>query len=111
MGHINWSPLAVSEAMDQAVKDLAPILEHLDRAYNTVSQALTQPNLPQYIKQSLQGLQYEIGGIRHFQEKGKYWHEGRLHNAISRVRGDLPKENLKAEKVSAKAGKPLTLAV
>jgi hypothetical protein len=109
MGHIKWSPLAISQAMDKAEKEIAPIFEHLDRAYETVTAALAQPNLPQYIRQSLGGLQGEIGSLRH--EDPPSWHSGRLQNAIGRVRGDLPKENLKVEKAQAKVGKPLSLPV
>lgn len=112
MGHIQWSPLAVDKAMDQVREDLEPIFVHLDQAYQTASEALKQPNLPQYMKQSLAGLKYEIDRIR--REKrgttpGSYAHRGSLLDAIERVRGDLPAENLKQEKDAARHGKPLTM--
>jgi len=105
MGHIQWSPLAVSEAMDQVEKEIEPIFEPLDQAYETVSKTLNRPDLPQYIRHSLRGLHMEIGNLRH--QGPDHW-GGRLHNAIARVRRDLPKEKLKAE---TKAGKPLTLDI
>jgi hypothetical protein len=102
MGHIRWSALSVSQAVDKLNTTVEPIFEHLWRADAIAKEALLIPNLPDYMLQSLRGVQGEIHRITgmNLQHNGSA-----LLNQIDRVHRDLPDGSVEAEVGATKHGK------
>jgi hypothetical protein len=106
MGNIRWSAVAVNEAMKKVEKEIEPIFEPLWRADAMVKEAMNLPNLPDYMKQALSGLQGQIHTITGYdlQKRGS-----RLLDSIHYVRGKLPEGSVEAEEKATRHGKTHSL--
>ncbi len=83
---IRWSVLQVCQKLDQMeglLPDIEPILGEL---VASVGFALEVPNLPDYVKQPLWGIEGEATNMMR-----------RMHDRINRLRDLLPKEKLAKE--------------
>jgi hypothetical protein len=99
---IRWSAVSVSEAMDKVDKEIESIFEPLWRAAKIVRDAKEIPDLPDYMKHSLNGALSEIERITGVNLE-KYGSS--LTNAIARVRSDIPEGAIEAEKQTTRHGK------
>jgi len=103
---IKWSALKVSEAADKIEEFINQAAEPLEQARNVVQEARKIANLPQYIEQGLTGILGEIervtGGEHSWGDQAHY--DGSIKRAIDRIRGDIPKDALKADQSSQKYG-------
>ena len=106
MGHIRWSALSVSQAVDKLNVAVEPIFEHLWRADAIAKEALLIPHLPDYMKQSLGGV---IGEIHRITGRDLQHYGSALLNQIDRVHSDLPDGSAEAEVAATKHGKTESL--
>jgi hypothetical protein len=99
---IRWSAVSVSEAMDKVDKEIEPIFEPLWRADAIVREAMNLPNIPDYMKQALLGLQGQIHMITGYDlhKRGS-----RLLDSIHYVSSKLPEGSVEAEKHAIRHGK------
>lgn len=102
MGHIRWSALSVNKAMDEVATQIEAIFEPLWRADRMMKEAMEIPNLPDYMKSSLIGVEAEIHNITGYDLQR---HGSRLLNSIARVRRDIPEGSIEAEQNATKHGK------
>ena len=83
---VRWSVLKVKEATDIIEEHLTNAETPLQLAREEVLKAVRLPNLPQYMEQSLRGLDNDIQNYR-----------SRLNTRIRSIRDDLPKDQLAHE--------------
>jgi hypothetical protein len=101
MGNIRWSAVAVNAAMGKVEKEIEPIFEPLWRADKIVRDAMEIPNLPDYMKQALSGVQYRIHEITGM-NLDKYGSQ--ILGSIHYVRGKIPEGAIEAETAATKHG-------
>ena len=100
---IKWSALKVSEAMDMAEEFVNEAKEPLERALMVAQEAENIDNLPEYMKQRISRLTYEIQGA--IGGKGRYHDtDGTFRNVIKSVRDDIPEGAIEAERERTKNG-------
>ena len=107
---IRWSPVQVMEAADELEGQVAKIVKPLQRASAIAEKAKTIPNLPDYVKQRLTSVMFDIerviGGVErtgYNWEDGKsqpykYITEGSLQRGIEALRKQVPEDALKEAK-------------
>jgi len=112
---IKWDPVQVMEAADQLEGQVKQIIKPLQRARAAAEQAKSIPHLPEYVKQRLTSLMFDIerviGGIERTSytwENGQsksstYITKGSLQCGIEALRQQVPQDALK----EAKAQRPL----
>jgi len=95
---IRWSARQVSEALDKVEAIVGPLLKPLEEAKAVVAEAKKIPNLPEYIKERLTGLESEIGrylgGVTPWDNKP---YSGTIYLDIERIRANIPKAELAKE--------------
>ena len=104
---IRWDPMQVMDAADDLERQVAKIVKPLQRASATAEKAKTIPNLPDYVKQHLTSVMFDIerviGGVErtgYNWEDGKsqpykYITEGSLQRGIEALRKQVPEGALK----------------
>jgi len=102
MGHIKWSALSVSEAMDKAEAEIENIFEPLWQAHNIVTEAANIPNLPAYMLQRISTLDAEIHNIVGVDLQR---HGSRVLDKIHGVRDTLPEGSVEMERKAIQWGK------
>ena len=95
---VKWSPLRVSQAMDLVEEHLNKVKAPLELAAEEVEKARKIPNLPQYIDVELISLACKIEDL-----------QDRPRSDIDRIRRDLPKDVLAAEKARQEVGEQTAL--
>lgn len=107
---IRWDPVQVMEAADQLEGHVAKIVKPLQRASAAAEEAKKIPNLPDYVKQRLTSLMFDIeqviGGVEHAgyawkdgkSESSTYITEGSLQRGIEALRKTVPEDALKEAK-------------
>jgi len=84
---IKWSPLAVSEAMDQVEAQVGLAESFLQEAHRLAKESLEIPNLPQYMESRLNQVNWAAEGAVE-----------RMRDAIAATRRDLPEHELAKDK-------------
>ncbi len=103
---IKWSPLKVSEAMDEVEEHINEAIEPLEQARDAAREALKIPNLTQYVTQHILRI---IGDIDQ-SIGGSQWNpKGRLKSGVQSVRDSLPKDAIEDEKKKLGNGSQLSL--
>lgn len=109
---IRWDPVQVMDAADELEGHVSKIVKPLQRASKTAEEAKNIPRLPDYVKQRLTALMFDIerviGGVKrtsyHYDFKeGKsepytYTSEGSLQRGIESLRKTVPEDALKEAK-------------
>ncbi len=95
---IKWSALKVEEAMTMVEKIVNEILEPLERAKIVIDGAGEISDLPDYMKQRISSLEWEVSKVR----GGR--HTGTIHQAIASVCRELPDGAVDAEREKLKLG-------
>lgn len=90
---VKWSPLKVKEAVDIIEEHVTNAITPLELAMEEVKKAMQIRNLPQYMEQSLRGLDNDIQNYR-----------SRLNTRIRSIRDDLPKDQLAYEERTREQG-------
>ena len=89
---IKWSPLKVSEAMDEVEGQVALAESFFAEAKTKAEAAKKIPNLPQYMEQRIQSLIWDIERI------------DKVKGAIETIRQDIPKGAIVAEEYRGRHG-------
>jgi hypothetical protein len=102
MGKIRWSAVSVSQAADNAAKEIEAIFEPLWKADKTIRDAMEIENLPDYITSRLISIDSEIRRITgvNLQRDGSA-----LLGCIARLRDDIPEGAVEAEQAATRHGK------
>ena len=107
---IRWNPVQVMDAADELEGHVSKIVKPLQRACKTAEEAKNIPHLPDYIKQRLSAVMFDIerviGGVEHTSyrwndgksEPYKYTTEGSLQRGIEALRKQVPEDALKKVK-------------
>lgn len=107
---IRWDPTQVMDAADELEGHVAKIVKPLQRACKTAEEAKNIPRLPEYVKQRLTAVMFDIerviGGVEHTSYRwdgGKsepytYISEGSLQRGIEALRKQVPEDALKEAK-------------
>jgi len=107
---IRWDPVQVMEAADELEGHVAKIVKPLQRACKTAEEAKNIPHLPDYVKQRLTAVMFDIerviGGVERTgyrwdggkSESYKYITEGSLQRGIESLRKQVPEDALKEAK-------------
>ena len=110
---IRWDPVPVMDTAEQLDAQVAKIIKPLQRARTLAEEAKKQPRLPDYVKQRLSALMFDIerviGGERtgyHWEnghgEEYKYTSAGSLAGSIESLRKTVPEDALKEAKAQPK---------
>jgi len=94
---IKWSAVKVSEVMDEIEEELKDIDEGLNACLIRTSKAKTIPNLPEYMKQRLNRLGWEIERALN------------IGDSIEAVRNAIPEGATEAEQGRSKYGNTQSL--
>ncbi len=107
---IRWDPREVMEAADKLEGHVAKIVKPLQHASAAAQEAKNIPNLPEYVKQRLTALMFDIerviGGVERTSyvwkdgqsQSEKYITEGSLQRGIEALRKTVPEDALKEAK-------------
>jgi hypothetical protein len=95
---VRWSTLKVSQAADLIEEHVNNASAPLELAREEALKALEIPNLPQYMESEFRSL---AGNCE--------WAIGKIRSDISRIRRDLPKDQLAKEQRLKEAGETLAL--
>jgi hypothetical protein len=107
---IRWDPVQVMDAADQLEGHVAKIVKPLQRARAAAEEAKRIPHLPDYVKQRLTSVMFDIerviGGVErtsYVWEDGQsksstYITEGSLQRGIEALRKQVPQDALKEAK-------------
>ena len=90
---IKWSAVKVREAMDNVEQQVNLAQHFIDEAHKPAQEAISIPDLPQYMEASIKGVVYALEGTIHS-----------IRHQISRVLADIPDGAIEAERDRTKHG-------
>lgn len=107
---IRWDPVQVMDAADELEAQVKKIVKPLQEARKMAEKAKEIPNLPDYVKQRLTAVMFDIerviGGVERTgyvwkdgqSQSEKYITEGSLQRGIEALRKTVPEDALKEAK-------------